>query len=53
MDDWKIVSSSSGYNKDGIPCGEYLCRNEQDVKECSELIFQKDLVIKDYENKPS
>lgn len=32
MENWLIVSSKMGKTLDGFPCGQYLCRSEEDVK---------------------
>lgn len=45
---WKIVSSKNGYDKEGIPCGQILCRSEPDIFKVSKKFDPENLIIKDY-----
>lgn len=49
FEDWKIVSSETGYTKDGLPCGEFLVRFSEDLQSVVDQIEKP--VIKDYDHK--
>jgi len=47
MKDWKVARSLSGYSPEfGFPIGEYLCRDEEEVKSCVEKLH--DPIIENY-----
>jgi hypothetical protein len=41
MEQWLIVTSKSGYGKDGLPVGEILCRYPEDV---GKVIIEKGIL---------
>ena len=47
-EDWKIVSSKTGYAKDGFPCGQILCLTQYAFIEAKSIIDEKNLLIRDY-----
>lgn len=49
MENWLIVTSSDGYDSDGIPFGQVLCRSKIDAKDLiNERLIGKDVLIKCY-----
>lgn len=52
MDDfsknWVIVSTKNGYDKEGIPCGQILCRTESDIFKVSTKFDPENLILQDY-----
>lgn len=48
MNDWTIVTSKSGYGKDGFPIGEILCRDQKVAEEVSKGIEKKDLLTRPF-----
>lgn len=42
----KVVSSKTGYTKDGFPMGKILCRSEEEANHCIELA--EEAIVEDY-----
>lgn len=50
INDWKIVRSKTGYDNDGIPVGQVICRDREIVTEVSKRIKDSDLIIEAYKD---
>lgn len=47
FDEWKVVKSANNLKKDGLPCGQFLCRDEKSLREVCENIDNP--IVSDYD----
>ena len=50
MNEWYVVTSKTGYDSEGFPCGQILCRKKEDITDAIKKNNIDEPLIMDYKH---